>query len=178
MRRPLSFLAGTGLVLLAACQPSAPQPLTAADSTAINKVRTDYMAAWNTGNVNAIVALYAADGENQAPDLPAAKGADAIRNYFNHAMGTPTRPKLDIVQGRLFGRQDLAAMSGTFTLTPPAPPPPPPTARGAAPAAPAPIAGKFLTVATKGADGTWKIAVHAMSYDAPLPAPGPSKSDQ
>lgn len=175
MRRPLSLVAGTALVLLAACQPSKPQPLTAADSAAINKGRTDYMAGWNAGNVDAVVGLYAADGENQAPDMPAAKGADAIRNYFNKAMGTPTRPRLDIVQGTLIGRQDLAVLSGTFTLTPPAPAATAAPTRGAAPAPAAPIAGKYLTALTKGADGSWKITVHAMSYDAPLTPPAPEK---
>ncbi len=167
MVRPVSLAAGLGLLLLTACQPSTkPQPLTAADSTALTKLRTDYMAAFNGGDVDALVRLHTSDVVNQGPDMPAIQGATALQAFFNKQLGTPTRPTLDITQTALLGRQDLAVSIGTFTLTPPAPAAPP---RGAAP--PAPIAGKYITVATRQADGSWKIAAHAMSYDAPMPAP-------
>ena len=141
MHRALSLASGTALILLAACQPSKPVPLSAADSTAINKIRTDYIAAWNAGKVDAVVALYTSDAELQGPNRPAVKGSDALRTYFNRTLGTPTRPTIDIKVGTLVGRQDLAVMAGTYTLTPPAPPAP---AKGAAPAPPAPIAAKYL----------------------------------
>ncbi len=173
MLRALSLASGTALILLAACQPSKPVPLTAADSTAINKIRTDYMAAWNAGKVDAVVALYTSDAELQGPNKPAIKGSDALRSYFNTTLGTPTRPTIDIKWGKLVGRQDLAVIAGTYTLTPPTPPAP---AKGAAPAPPAPIAAKYLSVATKQADGTWKISYHASSVDAPpAPPPAPAK---
>jgi ketosteroid isomerase-like protein len=159
------------LVLLAACQPSKPVPLSAADSTAIIKVRTDYIAAWNAGKVDAVVALYTSDAELQGPNRPAVRGADALRNYFNVTLGSPNRPMIDINVGKLLGRQDLAVMAGTYALTPPAPPAPP---KGAAPAPPAPVALKYLVVATKQADGAWKIAYQAYSSDAP-PPPAPEK---
>ncbi len=173
MARPAPLLASVALIALAACQPSTkPQPLTGADSTAIDKVRADYAAAFNGGNVDALVRLHTSDVVNQAPDVPVIQGATALQAYFNKVLGTPTRPKLDITQTTLLGRQDLAVSIGTFTVMPPAPPPP---ARGAAPAPPAPIGGKYVTVLTKQADGSWKIAAHAMSYDAPMPAtPAPS----
>jgi ketosteroid isomerase-like protein len=172
MRRALSLASGTALVLLAACQPSKPVPLTAADSTAITKIRTDYIAAWNAGKVDAVVALYAGDAELQGPNMPALKGSGALQNYFNRALGTPTRPTIDITVGKLLGRQDLAVMVGTYTLTPPAPPAP---AKGAAPAPPAPIAGKYLVTATKQTDGAWKMSYHAYSLDAPEAPPAPEK---
>jgi uncharacterized protein (TIGR02246 family) len=173
MHRAFSLASGTALILLAACQPSKPVPLAAADSTAINKLRTDYIAAWNAGKVDALLALYAGDAELQGPNQPAVKGSDALRNYFNRTLGTPTRPTIDIKEGKLVGRQDLAVMAGTYTLTPPTPPAP---AKGAAPAPPAPIAAKYLSVATKQADGTWKISYQATSSDAaPAPPPAPAK---
>ena len=173
MHRALSLASGTALILLAACQPSKPVPLSAADSTAIMKVRTDLIAAWNAGKVDAVVALYTSDAELQGPDRPSVKGSDALRNFFNRTLGTPTRPTIDITVGKLLGRQDLAVMAGTYTLTPPAPPAP---AKGAAPAPPAPIALKYLVAATKQADGTWKISYQAYSSDAPpAPPPAPAK---
>ena len=173
MHRALSLASGTALILLAACQPSKPVPLTAADSTAITKIRTDYMAAWNKGDVDGVVALYTADAVVQLQNAPALKGSDAIRTYFNTAMGTPTRATTDIRSTTMMGRQDLAVGVGTFTMTPPAPPAP---AKGAAPAPPPPVAGKYIDALTKQADGSWKIAFHAISFDAPpAPPPAPAK---
>jgi ketosteroid isomerase-like protein len=172
MRRSFFFASGTALLLLAACQPSRkPQPLTGADSTALTKVRTDFMAAWNAGNVDGLVALYAADGELQPSDVPAVKGKNALQTYYNKTLGTPMRPKLDVPQGTVVGRQDLATASGPFTMTPPAPAAP---AKGAAPAAPAPMPGKYLIVLMRQVDGSWKIAYDAVTMDAPMPAPAPA----
>jgi len=173
MVRPLSLTAGVGLLLLAACQPSTkPQPQTGADSTALTKVRTDFMAAWNDGKVDGVVRLFASNGELLNQDAPRVTGENALRTFYNTAMGTPTRPKLDVPAGMIMGRQDLAVASGSFTFTPPAPPPPP---KGAAPPAPAPMTGKYLTVLMRQADGSWKIAYHAISMNAPLAPPAPEQ---
>jgi uncharacterized protein (TIGR02246 family) len=173
MRRTASLTAGAALLLLAACQPSTkPQPLTAADSTAITKLASDYAEAWNKGNVDGVVSLYVADAVLQIADTVALKGTNAIRTYLNSALGTPTRPALAIEISSMVGRQDLAVNAGTFTLTPPAPPAP---AKGAAPAAPPPMAGKWLNSLMRQADGGWKIALEAYSFDAPMPAPVAAK---
>jgi hypothetical protein len=58
MPRALAFAAGAAALLLAACQSSSPQRLTAADSTALTKLRTDFAAAWNKGDVTALMGLY------------------------------------------------------------------------------------------------------------------------
>jgi len=173
MRRIFPLCAGAALLLLAACQPSTkPQPLTGADSTAITKIRTDYAAAWNKGNVDGIVALFADGGLVQLADTVPLRGANAIRTYLNSALGTPTRATLAITPSSLDGRQDLAVEVGTYTLTPPAPAAP---AKGAAPAAPAALTGKYLTVMMKQADGGWKITTNAVSLDAPMAPPAPTK---
>ncbi len=173
MRRFATLSAGTALLLVAACQPSnKPQPLTGADSTALAKIATDYAAAWNKGNVDGVVALYAGDAVIQLADTTAFAGSNAIRTYLNTALGTPTRPTLAITVTTEVGRQDLAVEAGTFTLTPPAPAAP---ATGGAGAAPAPLAGKWLHSLMKQADGSWKITWHAISFDAPRAAPEPAK---
>jgi uncharacterized protein (TIGR02246 family) len=173
MRRLLSLSAGAALLFVAACQPSTkPQPLTAADSTALAKIVTDYAAAWNKGNVDGVVSLYASDAVRQLSDTVALRGANAIRTNLNSAMGTPTRPTLAVTATTMVGRQDIAVMAGTFTLTPPAPAAP---ATGAAPAAPAPMVGKWLNSEMKQPDGSWKIAIDAVTFDAPRAAPEPAK---
>jgi len=173
MRRTASLTAGAAFLLLAACQPpNKPQPPTAADSTALAKVAVDYAAAWNKGNVDGVVAVYTADAVVQMQDAPALKGSNALRTWLNSALGTPTRPTLAIQPATMVGRQDLAVDVGTFTMTPPVPPAP---AKGVAPAPPPPIVGKYIDALMKQADGSWKIFSHAVTFDAPKPAPEAAK---
>ena len=169
MRRIPSLAAGTALLLLAACQPSTkPQPLTVADSTAIEANHRAYADAWNKGNVDGVVGIYAADAVVLLSDTTPLTGANAVRTYLNTTLGTPRRPVLAITETSLTGRQDLAVSTGTFTLTLP---PDTAAAKGrAAAAAPGPIAGHWLSVIMKGMDGKWKIANHVISFDAPRPA--------
>ncbi len=177
MARVLSLTAGAALLLLAACQPSTkPQPLTAADSTAIEANHRAYADAWNKGNVDGVVGIYASDAVVLLSDTTPLTGANAVRTYLNTTLGTPRRPVLAITETSLTGRQDLAVSTGTFTLTLP-----PDTAaakgRAAAAAAPGPIAGHWLSVIMKGADGKWKITNHVISFDAPRPAM-PAKTER
>ncbi len=169
MARVLPLTAGAALLLLAACQPSTkPQPLTAADSTAIEAMHGTYADAWNKGNVDGIVGLYAADAVELISDTTPLTGSNAVRTYLNTALGTPRRPVLAVTETSLTGRQDLAVATGTFTLTRP---PDTAAAKGRAAAAPpGPLAGHWLSVITKDFDGKWKIAKHVISYDAPRPA--------
>jgi len=173
MFRPISLPAGLGLLALAACQPSTkPQLPTAADTTAIEKVRTDYIAAWNAGKVDDVLRLYTADAELLPAGAPLVRGSNALRTYFNSALGTPTRPTLSLPTGTLVGRQDLVVYVGSDTLTVPAPAPaaqPARRARAAAPAGPTVLTAKYIVVLLKQADGGWKIAYHAEAPDAPMP---------
>jgi ketosteroid isomerase-like protein len=174
MLRPIPLTTGLGLLALAACQPSSkPQLPTAADTAAIEKVRTDYIAAWNAGKVDDMLRLYTADAKLLPADRPMVSGSNALRTYFNSALGTPARPTLAIPPGTLVGRQDLAVYVGTDTLTIPAPAPaakPARRARAAAPAGPTVVTGKYIVVLLKQTDGSWKIAYHAEAPDAPMPA--------
>ncbi len=179
MLRLTALPAGLGLLALAACQPSTkPQPPTAADTAAIEKIRADYVAAWNAGKVDDVLRLYASDGQLLPADRPPVVGSNAIRTYFNSALGTPTRPTLAVPPGTLVGRQDLAVYTGSDTLTIPAPPPaaqPGRRARAAAtPPAPTVLAGKYVVVLMKQADGGWRIAYHAEMPNAPMPAATPA----
>jgi ketosteroid isomerase-like protein len=174
MLRPISLPAGLALLALAACQPSSkPQLPTAADTAAVEKVRSDYVAAWNAGKVDDVLRLYTADGKLLPAEAPMVSGNNALRTYFNTALGTPTRPTLAVPPGTIVGRQDLIVYVGTDTLTVPAPAPAAKPARrgraAAAPAGPTVLTGKYIVVLLKQADGGWKIAYHAEAGDAPMP---------
>jgi ketosteroid isomerase-like protein len=169
MVRARLLTAAAALPLLAACQNPSPQPLTAADSTALSQLRTSYATAWNRGDVDGVVRLYSDTALVLLPDTTPLRGGNAVRTYLNTTLGTPHRPVLEITPTAMLGRQDLAVLAGTFTITIPADS----TAAAAAPAPP-PIAGHYLDAVTKSADG-WKILYHAISYDAPPPAPPAAK---
>jgi len=163
-----SLAAGAAVVGLAACQSSKPQPLTGADSTALDAVRSAYQKAWNAGNVNDIIALHMQNAVVQQGDTPEREGVDAIRAFYDTTLGTPQRPTLALTRTATTGREDLAVETGTFTLTPPA-------ASGSP--APAPMSGKYLVVLRKQADGSWKVRFDAGSMDAPpAPPPAPAKA--
>jgi ketosteroid isomerase-like protein len=178
MVRPISLTAGLGLLALAACQPSnRPQLPTAADVAAVEKVRTDYVAAWNAGKVDDLLRLYTADAQMLPAGAPLVSGSNALRTYFNTALGTPTRPTLAVPPGTLVGRQDLAVYVGADTLTVPAPAAQP-TRRGRAapaPAGPMALPGKYIVVLVKQADGGWKIAYHAEAPNTMMPPAPPAK---
>jgi ketosteroid isomerase-like protein len=176
MLRPISLTAGLGLLALAACQPSGkPQLPTAADTAAIEKIRTDYVAAWNAGKVDDVLRLYAGDAQLLPADQPPLSGSNALRTYFNTELGTPTRPTLAVPPGTLLGRQDLVVYVGSDTLTILAPAPAAqPARRGRAvapPAGPTVLPGKYIVVLMKQADGGWKITHHAEMPNAPMPMP-------
>ncbi len=169
MVRAISLTAGAALLVLGACQPSTtPQPLTAADSTAVAAMHGAYADAWNKGNVDGIVGMYATDAVELMSDTTPLTGSNAVRTYLNTALGTPRRPVLAVTQTSLMGRQDLAVSTGTFTVTMPADTTAAKGREAAAP--PVQLAGHWLTVLTRGADGKWKITNHVVNYDAPRPA--------
>ena len=72
-------LVAAGLIALAGCQK-------ATDSAAFEKQAKEdvrrFIPAFNAGDVETIVAMYAADGEVLAPGNPRAVGHDAIRTLL------------------------------------------------------------------------------------------------
>ena len=87
MRRArLASLAACGIVVLAACAPSAPpgQPsaAAAADEASIRSGADAWNDAYNAGDVDKILTLYTDDAVLMPPDAPAATGPAAIREFL------------------------------------------------------------------------------------------------
>ncbi len=154
--------AATALLLCLACAtPRQPPPtLTGADSTAIDRVRTDLTAAWNAGSVDGATRLYAPDAEIQVPGRHPIRGTDDIADYYNTTLGTPLRPAIDIGRGVITARDGLAVVDGSLDLTPKAGPP---------------LTGKYLMVLLRRSEGTWSIQYHALSFNQAPPAVGPGR---
>jgi len=73
----------TSLIALAACAPSAPPVADrSADEVALRAGTTTWMAAYNAGDVDRIVALYAEDAIMMPPGAPAATGHAAMRAFL------------------------------------------------------------------------------------------------
>jgi ketosteroid isomerase-like protein len=155
MRRILA--AAAVLIACHACAPAPPAPFTAADSLAVDRVRTALTAAWNAGNVDAATRLYAAAAEIQVPERPPIRGTADIADYYNTQLGTPLRPSLDLGRAVVTARDGLAVMDGSLDLTPKTGPP---------------HTGKYLMVLRRQAGGTWSIQYHAMSFNEASPPAG------
>jgi uncharacterized protein (TIGR02246 family) len=130
-----------------------PPELTAADRAAIRAADSSFAAAANAGDVDAVVAVYAADASLLPPNLPPQKGQTAIRAFWAGFLNTYT-VKFEITSDTIDGRGDLAYATGHFRFTAV---PKTPSSPGVA------DEGKFLEILKKQSDGTWKYVVDMYS---------------
>ncbi|HYJ52664.1 MAG TPA: DUF4440 domain-containing protein [Allosphingosinicella sp.] len=137
---------------------------TAAIADAIRAQETQWAADYAARNADAIVAHYAPDGALASPGAPLAVGPEAVRAADREMLADPAFQLTfgnDRIQVAASG--DLAYSRGRFTLhiTDPG------THQ------PATIAGNYLTVWQKQADGSWK-AVEDFVTPGPAPAAPPA----
>ncbi len=102
--------------------------------------------------------LFLDDAALNPPNEPAVNGRAAIRAWLEH-FPPITDFKLNPV--KVEGRDDLAYVLGTYTLT------------MAPPGAPGPVkdSGKYVEVQRRQADGRWLVAVDIFNSDLPVPPP-------
>jgi ketosteroid isomerase-like protein len=150
------------LVGLGACQ-TGPKPLSNADQAAARHLDSAFAAAANAGDVDALMANFAANAVEMPGNMPMAHGTEQIRglwtNLLNQGKGT-----MALTQETADGAGDFMYVTGTYQWVP--------QPAGSAPA----VDGKYLTVFHKGVDGTWKIAADAWSPNAAPPAAEPAGS--
>jgi uncharacterized protein (TIGR02246 family) len=107
-------------------------------------------------------ALFLDDAVVNPPNEPAVKGRTAIRAWLEKF---PPMTEFKLNNVMVDGREDLAYVLGTYTVT------------IAPPGAPGPVkdSGKFVTVLRRQADGQWLVAVDMFSSDLPAAPPPPPK---
>lgn len=118
--------------------------------TAVNAALARDFATW--------AALFLDDAVVNPPNEPAVKGRAAIRAWLEKF---PPITEFKLKNEKVEGRDDLAYLLGTYTMTI--------TPSGA----PGPVkdSGKFVTVVRRQPDGRWLCAVDMFSSDLPPPPP-------
>jgi uncharacterized protein (TIGR02246 family) len=103
-------------------------------------------------------ALFLDDAVVNPPNEPAVKGRTAIRAWLEKF---PPITEFKLNNVKMEGREDLAYVLGTYTMT------------ITPPGAPGPVkdSGKFVTVVRRQPDGRWLAAVDMFSSDLPAAPP-------
>lgn len=138
---------------LTACAQQAGQQ-EAVDMEALIAAMADIEAAWKQayerGDAAALASLYAEDAIYLAPYMDAVRGRSAIEARLAETMGRMSARQVTIQRSDAGAAGDLAYGIGTFTLE----------MRMAGAREPVNDNGKYITIAKRGADGSWKIYAH------------------
>ncbi len=118
------------------------------------KLAEVWQAAYNEGDVDAVVAMYMEDGMRMPPDVPAVIGREAIKAQIVQGMESGMA-KLKIEPAEMMVMGEMAMGHGTFEGM---------DAEGNTIAK-----GKWANVA-KMVDGKWQIHYDIFNYDMPMPA--------
>ena len=147
-RHLVSAAMALGVALaLTACAPAPPPDTSAEDTAAINQLRFDWAAAYNAGDIDALVGMYTDDYVDYPNDAPTYTGLDALRTSFEGQLtGMDASATVTSEELMLFG--DHAVDRGTFesVLVPEG---------GGDPVS---VSGRYMVVLHRQADGTWKLA--------------------
>lgn len=156
-----AVLLAASAVALAACAPGAPD--TAADEAEIKADPGEWMAAYNSGDADAVASLYTDDALLLAPGAPAQQGTTAIRDFIAAEIAKAkaaglTFKAMDTTGVGVSG--DMGWVSGTFAVT---------DSSGSAV-----DKGKFLSVYRR-TNGNWQLLRDTWNSDlAPPAAPAPA----
>ena len=130
-----------------------PAALTDRDFAGVRAADSAFAASANAGNVDGVVAVYAANAALLPPNLPPQKGHSAIRSFWGGFLDAYT-VRFELESDTIEGRGDLAYNMGHYRFT-------------AVPKAKANPGvadeGKFLEVLKRQPDGTWKYVVDMYS---------------
>jgi uncharacterized protein (TIGR02246 family) len=143
-------------------QSNAPDPQ--ADKDAINKLRDDFIAAFNAGDAEKMGQVYAETAVVMDPGQPTVEGRAAIVEHNKMFLDQNTvkvsvNPRATNVSG------DLGFDEGTYTME---------VTPKAAGQKPTTVEGRYLVVLQRGADG-WRVLEDMGNSAAPPPPPAPAK---
>ncbi len=135
------------------------------DFAKINEVTSAFAKAILARDWAAVGGQYTEDAVLYAPNMPVAHGRAAVQQ----SMSTfPPVTEFRLNNTKVDGRDDLAYVTGTYSMTIPVP-------EGAAPIH---ATGNYVEIRRKQADGRWLISVDIYNSDQPLPPPPPATAVQ
>jgi uncharacterized protein (TIGR02246 family) len=132
--------------------------LSQSDFSKIDELTDTAMKAAIAKDFATWASIFMEDAVISPPNQPAVKGRAAIRVWLEKL---PPISDFKLHNEKVEGREDLAYIIGTYTMT------------MEPPGAPGPIkdSGKFVTVLRKQADGRWLGAVDIFNSDLPAAPP-------
>jgi ketosteroid isomerase-like protein len=146
------------LLVAVACQPGV-GPLTDEDVAALRDLGQSYVRGFSANDAGAVAAVYAEGAVEMPPNIPARDGVDAIRaayaSYFEAGAETVeftmTAAEIDGIGGVAFDR-------GTWLWT----------GREGGRTEHVTQTGKYLSIARRQEDGSWRYAAMIWNSDHPL----------
>ena len=159
--RSLALFVGT-VIALSACAPaSSPAVDTTADEAALKAATLTWLEAYDAGDVEKMVALYAEDAVLMPPHAPVANGHAAIRAFLTADTAGAKAAGIRLVPGTSTAgvAGDTGWESGSYTAT---------DTSGATV-----DSGSYMSVSRK-ANGKWLYVRDTYNSDRPLPAPPPA----
>jgi uncharacterized protein (TIGR02246 family) len=158
--RSLAVIAGGLLFISLPSEGETGKSLSEADLRKIDDMTQAAMNAALARDFATWAALFLDDAVIYPPNEPAVKGRAAIRAWLEKF---PPITEFKLNNEKVEGREDLAYVLGTYTMT------------ITPPGAPGPVkdSGKFVTVVRRQRDGSWLGAVDMFSSDLPPPPPPP-----
>jgi ketosteroid isomerase-like protein len=147
------------MVLVAvACQPGA-GPLTGEDVAALRDLGQSYVRGFSANDAGAVAAVYAGSAVEMPPNRSARDGVDAIRAAYASSFeaGAATL-EFTMTAAEIDGMNGLAFERGTWSWT------------GIPPGMTEPIAvtEKYLAIARRQEDGSWRYTAMIWNSDTPL----------
>lgn len=160
MNRIQLVLPGLLACILASCTPSAEKAVSPEDTAAVNKVRDDFLAAFNAADAAKVASLYTPDAVVMPSHQPMITGRDAIETYNKTFFEMYTAMiNISPVETKVFGDRALDRGTYTIQLTPKA---------GGSPIM---DEGKYLILLQHQADGAWKVTHDIDNTNLPLAPP-------
>jgi len=150
--RPIALFVASALVVTACQSPST--ELSSDDIATIREMFDTTVEAFNSGNMEPWVAMWAEDAVLHPPNAPMVEGRDAIA-AFGEAF--PDMEEMTFSGVRVWGKGDLAWGVSAYSMT----------LVGVAP-----DTGKQLVVFKRSEAGTWEVVAASFNSDLPVPEPG------
>jgi uncharacterized protein (TIGR02246 family) len=158
-----------GLLMVSACTPdteqeqAAKQMTTEADIAAINEIWIQYAGSFSSGDLDSWISLWADNGVQMPPDIPARIGKEQIREAMKPVFD---QMNLDIAiqsieDAKVYGDLGLTRCTYTLKITP----------KAGGETINAMPDGKALTLFERQSDGSWKIIYDCFNSNVPPPPP-------